>query len=104
MRRAAKVDKNQPEIVKALRELGVSVVPLHAVGSGCPDLLWGWRNKIGLIEVKDETGRSTAKYRDLAKCLTKDQHRFHFEFQGPIDVVCNSDEAIAAVMQRAGYD
>lgn len=39
--RAAKVDKNQPEIVEALRAEGAVVQHLHAVGVGCPDLLVG---------------------------------------------------------------
>ena len=46
MRRAARVDRNQAEIVVALRAGGASVQPLHAVGKGVPDLLVGWRGKI----------------------------------------------------------
>ena len=53
MRRAAKVDANQSEIVKALRQIGASVQLLHAVGQGCPDLLVGFRGVNVLIEVKD---------------------------------------------------
>ena len=102
MRRAAKVDKNQPEIVKALRELGVSVVDLSSVGAGCPDLLWGWRNEVGLIEIKCVGGRRDKKPVNLIDCLTPDQRKFYFMFQGPIDVCWDIDEAIAAVMQRAG--
>ena len=44
MRRAARTDANQAEIVAALRGVGASVQPLHAVGQGCPDLLVGKDN------------------------------------------------------------
>lgn len=95
MRRAAKVDKNQTEIVAALRAAGASVVPLHAVGNGCPDLLVGYGGKNLLIEVKDETGRAVNKGRDLSKALTKDQHKFHFFWQGQLAVVWSAEEALS---------
>lgn len=102
MRRAAKVDKNQPEIVAALRKAGCSVQPLHGVGEGCPDLLVAKMNQNWLMEVKCEDGNNNAKNRDLAKCLTPDQHKFHFLWQGPIDVVWTPEEAIEAVQRRIG--
>ena len=43
MRRQAKVDANQSDIVAGLRSIGATVQPLHAVGKGCPDLLIGYR-------------------------------------------------------------
>ena len=55
MRRAARTDANQAEIVRALRDEGCSVTLLHRVGEGCPDLLIGVNQKWGLIEVKDGT-------------------------------------------------
>ena len=39
MRRAARIDRNQSEIVEALRKLGASVQPLHGAHDGIPDLL-----------------------------------------------------------------
>lgn len=39
MRRAAKIDRNQTEIVSALRKIGCKVQSLAALGSGVPDLL-----------------------------------------------------------------
>jgi hypothetical protein len=50
MRRAAKVDANQTEIVQALRQIGAVVQSLAAVGNGCPDLLVGYRNRLFLLE------------------------------------------------------
>ena len=39
--RAARVDQNHVEIVKALRDHGAFVVSLATVGKGVPDLLVG---------------------------------------------------------------
>jgi hypothetical protein len=49
---AKRVDQNQAEIVQAMRDLGASVVDLHEVGKGCPDLLVGYRGFTVLIEIK----------------------------------------------------
>ena len=43
VRKYAKIDDNQPEIVKALREIGCSVQSLASVGGGCADLLVGYQ-------------------------------------------------------------
>jgi Holliday junction resolvase len=51
--RAAKIDRTQPEIVEVLRAHGASVQSLATVGSGCPDLLIGYRQRTHVIEVKD---------------------------------------------------
>lgn len=59
MRRAARVDANQAEIVAALRAAGATVQPLHQVGQGCPDLLVGYRGVNYLIECKGMSGRFT---------------------------------------------
>jgi hypothetical protein len=60
MRRAARTDATQEEIVICLRLIGVSVQLLHTVGQGCPDAAIGWRGKTWLVEFKaDETSRYT---------------------------------------------
>jgi hypothetical protein len=61
VRRAARVDANQCEIVSALRDAGASVTLLHQVGEGCPDLLIGAHGCTGLIEVKVKGGKFTAQ-------------------------------------------
>jgi len=53
MRRAAKVDANQSEIVQALRRLGCTVLLLHQVGNNCPDILIGVSGVNVLAEIKD---------------------------------------------------
>ena len=53
--RAKRVDVNQREIVQALRTFGAVVHDLSGVGSGCPDLLVGYRGKTVLVEVKRDS-------------------------------------------------
>lgn len=50
---AKKVDKNQKDVVKALRDYGADVILLHAVGHGLPDLMVCYEDQTILIEVKD---------------------------------------------------
>ena len=50
---AKKVDKNQKDVVKALRDYGASVFLLHTVGGGIPDLMVCYADQTILIEVKD---------------------------------------------------
>ena len=94
MRRAAKVDANQKQIVEALRRVGCSVTHLHAVGSGCPDLLVGFRGKNILIEVKD------GKKPPSKQKLTPDQIVWHSEWNGQVAVVNCVDDAIQAVIGK----
>lgn len=94
--RAAKIDRNQPEIVKALRAVGVSVQHLHQVGAGCPDLLCAANQNVFLIEVKDGTKAPSAQR------LTPDQITWHAAWEAPVHI-CNSvDAAIAVAMQYKG--
>ena len=48
----AKKDENHAEIVKFLRAIGATVIELHAVGGGVPDLLVGYKRRTFLLEVK----------------------------------------------------
>lgn len=50
---AKKVDKNQADVVKALRDYGADVFLLHMVGGGIPDLLVCFEEQTILMEVKD---------------------------------------------------
>jgi hypothetical protein len=93
LRRAAKIDDNQVEIVAALRKIGCSVVSLAAVGSGCPDLLIGYRAMNFLVEVKD--GNKSPSRRQL----TEDQKVFHREWNGQIRVVESVEEAVKLVTE-----
>ncbi len=95
MRRAAKVDANQAEIVQALRQIGAVVQSLAAVGQGCPDLLVLHRNKLHLLEVKDGNKPPSAQK------LTPDQVEWHRVWAGHVVVVNSVDSAIAAINNPA---
>lgn len=93
MRRAAAVDQNQSAIVDALRAVGCTVQPLHAVGKGCPDLLVAvpWSRANLLLEVKDGSKPPSARK------LTRDQVLWHDAWRGQIAVVTSVKEALEAV-------
>jgi hypothetical protein len=91
MRRAARVDRNQPEIVQALRDAGASVTPLHMVGKGFPDLAVGRAGMTFLLEVKD--GNKPPSRRRL----TADEEAFFNSWRGHAAVVESVDDALRAV-------
>ena len=87
MRKKARVDANQKEIVKQLRDLGVSVLHTHQLGRSAPDLILGYRNENFMIELKD--GNKTKSQQKL----TPDEIKFQCEWGGNY-AVCNSIEQI----------
>jgi Holliday junction resolvase len=91
MRKAAKIDDNQPEIVEALEKAGCSVQSLAAVGKGVPDLLVGRAGVNYVLEVKDGS-KSPSRRR-----LTSDQFTWSMAWRGEFAVVCSVDEALEAV-------
>lgn len=93
--RAAKVDDNQKQIVKTLRNMGCSITHLHAVGKGCPDLLVGYKGFNILLEIKDGTKPQSAQK------LTPDQIIWHRDWRGTVEVVNSQDSAILAVLRTA---
>lgn len=52
-RAGGRCDRNQPEIVSALRSIGASVLITSNQGGGFPDLVVGWRGHNYLLEVKE---------------------------------------------------
>lgn len=94
--RAAKIDANQPEIVKALRQAGASVQHLHSVGAGCPDLLCAVAGRTFLVEVKDGSKPLSAQK------LTPDQVEWHAGWKSQVHVVNSIDAAIAVVASYRG--
>jgi hypothetical protein len=87
MRRDAKTDRNQADIVAALRAIGAMVQPLHMVGQGVPDLLVGIGSKLLLVEVKD------GKRPPSERRLTPEQERWHAAWAGyPVYVISDVAE------------
>ena len=91
MRRAAKTDANQREVVAALRAAGASVQLLHAVGEGCPDLLVGYKGLNMLLEVKDGSKPPSAQK------LTPQQEEWHRDWRGHRVVVNSPEAALTAI-------
>lgn len=91
MRRAAKIDANQPDVVAALRKAGAKVQSLAAIGAGVPDLLVSFRQELFLLEVKDGAKAPSAQ------ALTDDQVRWHTAWGAPVHVVNSPEAALRAI-------
>lgn len=94
MRKAAKTDRNQAEVVDALRQVGASVQSLAATGKGCPDLLVGYRGINYLMEVKDGDKVPSAQK------LTIDQTHWHSLWRGSVYVVKSVNEALEILQDK----
>jgi hypothetical protein len=88
---AAKVDRNQSEIVDALRKCGATVETTHTAGEGFPDICVGYRGKTYLIEIKD------GLLPPSARTLTTPQKKWHAGWKGHVCIATSVDEALAAV-------
>lgn len=93
MRRAAKVDDNQRDVVDALRRVGCSVQSLASAGCGVPDLLVGFRGRNLLLEIKDGS-KSPSR-----RTLTTDQEQWHGSWRGQVRVVESVEQAIEIVQE-----
>jgi hypothetical protein len=91
VRRAAKVDRNQAEIVRDLRKAGCSVWITSGVGQGAVDIVVGYDGRNFLLEIKDPL-QPPSKRR-----LTEDESTFHAGWNGQIEVVETTEEAFRAV-------
>lgn len=92
MRRAAKVDANQADIVRELKRAGADVRSLAAVGEGFPDLAVGFRQRTFLLEVKRPKDKG-----QRAGILTDDQKLFFAQWRGHAAVVSTPEEALRAI-------
>lgn len=90
MRRAARVDANQAEIVSALRQAGATVWVI-----GLPvDLLVGYAGKTLVMEIKTVTGKlnpKPAKHTQLQKAFMIDWRG------GPVSTVTDIEGALRAI-------
>jgi hypothetical protein len=84
--RIARIDDNQKQIVRFLRDKGVSVSITSATGKGFPDLVCGYKGKNILLELKDGAKPLSAQ------SLTPEQRIWHYDWKGQVAVV-NSPEA-----------
>lgn len=89
--RAFRTDKNQSEIVDALRKCGMTVHSTHKVGQGFPDIVVGFVGMNFLIEIK----------KSPIDELTKDQVNFHETWGGSIITGHSSEDIIDAIVARS---
>lgn len=109
MRRAAKIDENQPIIVEALRAAGGSVVHLHQLGQGIPDILVGLPGVTVIGRLSDHTLELLESIDGLTilyganvlieikmpgNDLTEDEAEFFGEYNGQREVVFSPEEAL----------
>jgi hypothetical protein len=88
MRRAARRDDNEQDIIKAMREAGAYVKQIN--DEGLFDLLVSYRGETLLIEVKDGAKPPSARR------LTEAEQKFHDEWPGfNLYIVKSVEEALA---------
>lgn len=87
MRRDARTDANQTQIVEYLRRRGASVQILSAVGKGCPDLLVGYRTATVPVEIKDGSKPPSRQ------ALTPDEALWMAQWAGSYRIVRSIDDA-----------
>ncbi|MCK5307191.1 MAG: hypothetical protein KAJ73_01135 [Zetaproteobacteria bacterium] len=81
-----RVDSNQAQVVADLRKCGASVLLLHEVGHGCPDILVGFRGVNYLIEIKHGDGK-----------LNPGQIVWHTLWRGQVTTAFNAEEAMRII-------
>ena len=79
-------DANQGSIVMILEEVGATVVDLHEVGGGCPDILVGYKGVNYLVEIKTASGKLNAK-----------QIKWHNKWKGQKVVLRTEAEALEMI-------
>jgi len=93
MRRAAKVDDNHGEIVKAFRKAGATVKPVHQL-KGFVDILIGYRGVDQLVEIKDGNKPPSAQK------LTEDEEKFWAMWKGREPVIVKSLDEVPEVLKN----
>lgn len=93
-RQAARIDQNQPEIVKQLRQMGASVQ------CGMDDILVGWRGKNYWFEIKDpqKTKKKNGEYK--AGAIKGTQIKLLHEWQGHYAIVSSFDEILQTLNRK----
>jgi len=92
MRRAAKIDDNQKQVVEALRKIpGVSIALTAAVGKGVPDFVVGYKGVNYWIELKD--GDKPPSQRKL----TEHEEAWHSKWTGQVSICNNLDDVLNVI-------
>lgn len=86
--RGNRIDRNQNEIVSALRKLGFSVAITSMLGKGFPDIVVGKNGRNWLFELKDNEKSPSQKK------LTIDEEKFFASWRGQVNKVESIDEIL----------
>jgi len=90
MFRAAKVDENQPEIVKAFRRLGFTVLIISQL-KNCCDIIVSKKGRTIAVEIKD--GKKLPSQRKLSE----GEQKFRDNWQGEYALIESIDDVIEIV-------
>jgi Holliday junction resolvase len=90
MRRAAKVDDNQKQLVEQIRKCGYSVLIISQL-KNCADILVGAKGRNYLFEIKDPL-----KVKSKRK-LTPGEDKFHNSWSGQVSVVHTIEEVLTII-------
>lgn len=97
MRRIAKVDRNQPEIVAVFRQLGFEVLHVHQL-KGCFDILVSKDSRNHCIEIKDGTLPPSQRK------LTIDERKFHERWKAPVHIINSVEEVLQFAVWHSMLD
>ena len=86
MRRAARIDSTQKEIVKTLRSIGATVLHTHTL-KNCFDILVGWKGQNFAFEIKS----------DAKQKLTSGEEDFQTTWRGHVAVITSATEALEII-------
>lgn len=87
-----RADDNQPDVVRVLRQMGVSVAVTHIVGKGFPDIVCGFRGNNWLFEIKNPDKKPSERK------LTGDEPEFHLLWKGQIDIIETAEDAMRIML------
>ena len=91
--RPKRIDRNQPEIVKAIRKIpGATVRHTHVIGDGFVDIIVGFKGVNYLLEIKDPSQPPSARK------LTKDEQKFHNEWTGQKAVIETINDVLKLIL------
>lgn len=93
MRRSAKIDINQSEIVSKLRQIGCSVAVTSSLGKGFPDIVVGYRGVNHLFEIKND------KMPPSKRKLTAPEKNWMEAWKGSAYVVKNFEECLEILLR-----
>jgi len=93
MRKLAKTDENQQEIIDQLKSLPyrLSMIATHQLGGGFPDLVIGYKGRNLLVEIKNPEWATRTELVDPFEMLTEDEESFLMQWEGEYIIAFDID-------------